>query len=137
MGMEAASKSTEPIFLTMEANQDAYLQVWKTVDSSTPQLLWPGKETGQASLKITAGRRQYIPLSMESGPIAFTARLSRTPHEPTMKQEAAMYDRLSSNQLQEHIAPSGTAGSQERATYIVNQDSSAATQIIVEIPLGK
>jgi hypothetical protein len=137
MGMEAASKSTEPVFLTMEANQDAYLQVWKTVGSSTPQRLWPEKEAGQVSMKMTVGRRQHIPLPMESGPIAFTARLSRIPHEPTMKQETAMYDRLSSNQLQERIAPSGTAGSQERATYIVNQDSSATAQIIVEIPLGK
>ena len=137
MGMEAASKSTKPLFLTVEANQDAYLQVWKTVGSSTPQLLWPGKEAGQASLKMTAGRRQHIPLPMESGPIIFTARLSQVPHEPTMKQEAAMYDRLSSNQLQERIAPSGTAGSQEHATYIVNQDSSATTHIIVEMLLDK
>ena len=137
MGMEAASKSTEPVFLTMEANQDAYLQVWKTVGSSTPQLLWPGKETGQVSLKMTAGRRQHIPLPMESGPIIFTARLSQVPHEPTMKQEAAMHDRLSSNQLQERIAPSGTDGSQEHATYIVNQDSSATAHIIVEMLLDK
>jgi hypothetical protein len=137
MGTEAASKSIAPVFLTMEANQDAYLQVWKTVGSSTPQLLWPGKETGQVSLKMTAGRRQHIPLPVESGPIIFTARLSQVPHEPTMKQEAAMHDRASSNQLQERIAPSGTVGSQEHATYIVNQDSSATAQIIVEIPLGK
>jgi hypothetical protein len=137
MGMEAASKSTEPVFLTMEANQDAYLQVWKTVGSSTPQLLWPGKETGQVSLKMTAGRRQHITLPMESGPTTYTARLSQVPHEPTMKQEAAMYDRLSSNQLQERIAPSGTDGSQEHATYIVNQDSSATAHIIVEMLLGK
>ena len=63
-----ASKSIQPIFLTVEANQDAYLQVWKTVGSSTPQLQWPEKETGQISLKIAAGQRQYTPLTMESGP---------------------------------------------------------------------
>ena len=46
-----ASKSIQPVFLTVEANQDAYLQVWETVGSSTPQLLWPEKESGQTSLK--------------------------------------------------------------------------------------
>ena len=30
-----ASKSTDPVHLTVETNQDAYLQIWKTVGSST------------------------------------------------------------------------------------------------------
>ena len=92
-----------PVRLTVEANQDAYLQVWKTVGSSTPQLLWPEKESGQTSLKITAGQRQHIPLSMGSGPATLTARLSRVPSESITKQETGMFDRLSPNQLQESI----------------------------------
>jgi hypothetical protein len=132
-----ASKSIQPVFFTVEANQDAYLQVWKTVGSSTPQLLWPEKETGQFSLKMTAGQRQHILLPMENGPVTLTARLSRAPSGPITRQEAAMFNRLSPNQLQESIMPSGAAGSQERATYVVNPDPSTTAQISVEIPLGR
>jgi hypothetical protein len=133
----AAAKSIQPVFLTLEANQDAYLQVWKTVGSSTSQLLWPEKETGQISLKMTAGQRQHFPLPMESGPLTLTARISRVPSGPVTRQETATFDRLSPNQLHERITPSGTAGSQERATYVVNRDPSATAQLDVEIILGR
>lgn len=133
-----ALKSTEPVHLTVEANQDAYLQVWETAGSSTPQLLWPEKETGQTSLKMTAGQRQYIPLSgMESGAITLTARLSRVRSESITRQETGMIDRLSPNQVQESITASNRTGSQERATYVVNQDPSATAQIAVDITLGQ
>jgi hypothetical protein len=133
----AAAKSTEPVRLTVETNQGAYLQVWKTTGSSTPQLLWPEKETGQIALKITAGQRQHILLPMKSGPVTLTARLSRAPFGPITREEAAMFDRLSPNQLQESFTPSGAAGSQERATYVVNQDPSTTAQIAVVITLGR
>ena len=137
MDAATASKSVQPAFLTVEANQDAYLQVWQTVGSSTPQLLWPEKETGQISLKMTAGRRQHIALSMESGPVTLTARLSRVLFGPITRQEAAMSDRLSPNQLQESFTASGPTGSQEYATYVVNQDLSTAAQIAVGITLDR
>jgi hypothetical protein len=133
----AAAKSIQPVFLTVEANQDAYLQVWKAVGSSTPQLLWPEKETGQISLKITAGQRQHIPLPMESGPVTLTVSLSRVPPGPTTKHEAAMFDQLSPNQLQESITATNQTGSQERATYVVNQDPSSPAQVAVDITLGR
>ncbi len=132
-----ASKGIQPVFLTVEANQDAYLQVWETVGSSTPQLLWPEKETGQISLKITAGQRQHIPLPMESGPVTLTARISRVPSGPITRQEAAMFDRLSPNQLRESITANNQTGSQERATYIVNQDPSTTAQIAVNMTLDR
>jgi hypothetical protein len=132
----AAAKSIQPVFLTVEANQNVYLQVWETVGSSTPQLLWPEKETGQISLKITAGQREQIPLQMKNKLITLTARLSRVPPGPTMKHEPAMDDRLSPNQLQKLSTPSGAAGSQERATYVVNQDPFTA-QIAVEMILDR
>ena len=131
-----ASKSVRPVFLTVEANQDAYLQVWKAVGSSTPQLLWPEKETGQISLKITARQRQYISLPMESGPVTLTVRLSRVPPGPTTRHEGATFDRLSLNQLQESITASNQPGSKELATYVVKQDPSATAQIAVDITLG-
>ena len=132
-----ASKSIQPVFLTVEANQDAYLQVWETVGSSTPQLLWPEKETGQISLTITAGQRQHILLPMESRPVTLTARLSRVPSGPITKLEAAMSDRLSPNQLQESFSASNQTGSQERATYVVNQDPSTTAQIAVDMTLDR
>ena len=132
-----ASKSIQPVFLTVEANQDAYLQVWERVGSSTPQLLWPEKESGQTSLKITAGQRQYIPLSIESGPTTLTARLSRVPSESITGQETGMVEPLSLNQLQESITASNRTGSQERATYVVNPDPSTAAQVAVDITLDR
>jgi len=132
-----ASKSIQPVFLTVEANQDAYLQVWETVGSSTPQLLWPEKETGQISLKITAGQRQHVPLPMESGPVTLTARISRIPSGPITRQEATMFDRLSPNQLRESITASNQTSSQERATYVVNQDPSSPAQVAIDITLGR
>jgi hypothetical protein len=131
------AKNIQPVFLTVEANQDAYLQVWKTIGSSPPQLLWPGKETGQISLKMTAGRRQQIPLPMESGPVTLTVHLSRVPPEPITRQETAMFDRLSLNQLQESVSASNQISSQERATYVVNQDPSTTAQIAVDMTLGR
>ena len=137
MDAATALKSTEPVRLTVEANQDAYLQVWKTAGSSTPQLLWPEKETGQASLKMTAGQRELIPLPMENKPITLTAHLSLVPPGPITKQEGAMYKRRSPTQLQEFITPSGTTGSQEHATYIVNKNRSTTAQLAVEIILSQ
>jgi len=132
-----ASKSIEPVFLTVEANQDAYLQVRKTVDSSTPQLLLPEEKTGQIPLKIAAGQRQHIPLPTDSGTVTLTARLSRVPFGPITRQEAAISDRLSPNQLHESFIASGPTGSQEHATYVVNQDPSTTAQIAVDIPFGR
>ena len=132
-----ALKSSEPVHLTVEANQDAYLQVWERVGSSTPQLLWPEKESSQTSLKITAGQRQHIPLSMESGPITLTARLSRVPSESITTPETGMADRLSPSQVQESITANNRTGSQERATYVVNPDPSTAAQVAVDIILSR
>jgi hypothetical protein len=131
------SKSIEPVFLTVEANQDTYLQVWKTVDSSTPQLLLPEDKTGQISLKIAAGQRQHIPLPTDSGTLTLTARLSRVPFGPITKQEAAMFDRFSPHQLQESFTAISPTGSQERATYVVNQDPSTTAQVAVDITFGR
>ena len=132
-----ASKSIQPLFLTVEANQDAYLQIWETVGSSTPQLLWPEKKTARTSPKITAGQRLHIPLPMESGPVTFTARLSRVPPRPTTRHEAVMSDRLSPNQLQESITASNQPGSQEHATYVVNQDTTTTAQVAVDMTLSR
>lgn len=136
MGAAAASRSIRPIILTVEANQDAYVQIWKTVGSSTPQLLWPKNETGQSSLRIAVWQRQQIPLSRENRPLTLTAHISRIPLELITRRETAPLNRLSPNQLQESITPSGAGKSPERATYVVNQDPSI-TQIAVDMILDR
>lgn len=133
----ATAKSTEPAHFTVEANQEAYLQIWITAGSSAPQLLWPEKATGQISLKMNAGQRQHIPLPLESGPVTLTARLSRSPFGPVTSQESTIFDRFSPNQLQESIITSNQTGSQEHATYVVNHDPSRTAQIAVDIALGR
>jgi hypothetical protein len=132
-----ASKSAEPVHLTVEVNQDAYLQIWETAGSSTPRLLWPDKESGQTSLKITAGQRQHIPLSMGSGSATLTVRLSQVPSGSITRQEIGMLDKLSPNQVQESITASSRTGSQEHATYVVNPDPSTAAQIAVNITMSQ
>lgn len=133
----AALKHSLSGVLTIKTNQDAYLQVWETAGSSTPQLLWPKKETGQISLKMAAGQRDRIPLPMGNEPVTLMALLSRIPLGPTMKREDVQYDRLSPKHLQESITASDRTGSQEHAIYIVNLAPSTTAQIAVDIPLNR
>ena len=74
---------------------------------------------------------------MESGSVTLTARLSRSPFGPITSQEATMFDRLSPDQLQESVIVSNRTGSQEQATYVVNQDPSTTAQIAVDIVLDR
>ena len=119
------------------SNQDAYLQIWKSVGSSTAQLQLPEKETGQLSLKMIAGQRQYIHLPMDREPTTLTARLSLVPFGPITRKGTAGFDRPSPHQLQESVTDRNETGSRERATYVVNQDSSTTAQITVDIILGR
>lgn len=128
-----AAKSPEPVYLTVEANQEAYLQIWK--QAPTPQLLFPEKETSQISLKIAGGQRQRLPLPRESGTIAI--RLSRIPFGPVSRQEAVMLGRLSTNQIQETMTTGMPTSQPEQATYIVNQDPSPTAQIAVEVRIDR
>jgi hypothetical protein len=132
-----ASKVIEPTFLILEANQDAYLQIWRTVGSSTMQLEWPEKETGETSLKLPVGQRQYIALPTKSGSYTLMVRLSRVPFGPITRQEASLFDRPSPTQLQEPITSSNQTGSQERATYVVNQNPCTGAHVTVEITFSR
>jgi len=120
-----AKQNSGQAYLTVEANQNAYLQIWKT-GVETPQLLLPEKESGQISLRIAGGQRQRLPLP--TGSESITIRLSRMPFGPVTRQEAVMLGRVSPNQIQET-----TISQQEQATYVVNQDPSVTAQIAVEV----
>ncbi len=79
-----ASQQKGSVHLTAETNQGSYVQIWTTIGSSTPQLLFPEKESGQISSKMIAGHRQSILLPTESGTV--TVRLSRMPFGPITRQ---------------------------------------------------
>jgi hypothetical protein len=130
-----ALKSGDQARLTIEVNQDAFVQIWKTAGSSAPQLWFPTKEPGQISKQVPAGRRQSIPLSQENEPYTLTVRLSRVPFGPLPDQEPVTLV-VPSNQLQERVIPDDSTGSQEQATYVVNTNPSPTVQLIAEIPIG-
>ena len=127
----AASTSSTPVQLTIETNQDGYIQVWRNVGSADTQLLLPLKESGHISMKIQAGQRQRLPLPADSGTVI--VRLSRVPFGPISRQEAALLNRRSPNLIQESVATPPPTGSQELATYVVSQDPSPTAQIAVDI----
>lgn len=127
----AASTSSTPVQLTIETNQDGYIQVWRNVGSADTQLLLPLKESGHISMKIQTGQRQRLLLPANSGTVIL--RLSRVPFGPISRQEAALLNRRSPNLIQESVATPHPTGSQELATYVVSQDPSPTTQIAVDI----
>lgn len=128
-----ASKNSTPVQLTIELNQDGYIQVWKNVGSANTQLLLPQKDSGHISQKIHAGQRQRLPLPADSGTVI--VRLSRVPFGPISRQEAALLNRRSPHLLQESGTSPSPTGSQEQATYVVSQDLSPTAQIAVDILL--
>lgn len=127
----ASAASTTPVHITLEPNQDGYIQVWRNVGEANTQLLLPLKETGRISMKIQAGQRQRLPLPPDSGTVV--VRLSPVPFGPISRQEAALLTRRSPALIQESVTPSQPSGSSERATYVVSQDSSPTAEITVDI----
>lgn len=130
-----AAKIPEPVYLTVETNQDAYIQIWKRAGGATPQLVFPEKETSQISHRIAAGQRQRMALPTESEMV--TVRLSRMPFGPITRQEAVMLGRGSPRQIQETMKTGSPTAKDEQATYVVNQDPSPTAQIAVDIPIDR
>lgn len=127
----AASTSSRPVQLTMESNQDAYLQVWKNVGPAGTQLLLPQKDSGHISQKIQAGQRQRLALPAESGTVI--VRLSRVPFGPISRQEAALLNRRSPDLIQESVTAPLPTGLRELATYVVSQNPAPNAEIAVDI----
>lgn len=127
-----ASGHNGPILLTVESNQEVYLQLWMTTESRPPQLLFPRKDGGQAELKLFGGRRQSVLLPIASKPITIIARLSRISLAPTLDQDPSPMARRTRDPLQELVTTSEEAPHQEEATYVVNQDASL-NQLTVSI----
>lgn len=127
----AASRISTPVQLTIETNQDGYIQVWRNVGSANTQLLLPQKDSGHISQKIQAGQRQRLVLPADSGTVI--VRLSRIPFGPISRQEAALLNRRSPNLLQESATTPHPTGSQELASYVISQDLSPTAEIAVDI----
>jgi hypothetical protein len=133
---KTAATSTNPVRLTVETNQEAYLQIWKSVGVSPPQLLFPDGNSGPHSLKLVAGQRQIVPLSRARGAVSLFVRLSRIPPEPRAEQDIPLRDHLSLDRLQEsHTVLESIAG-QEHAAYAVNRDV-FSDQLLVNIIEGQ
>ena len=129
-----AFTSSSPVYFTVEANQDAFLQIWKSAGSSTGQWLSPDQGAGQSFIRMATGQRWSVLLPMENGPFSLTVRLSRVPFEPVDRGEAVVSDRPPLDQIQESVAATGADASQELATYVVNRNSSS-DQVSVTIPI--
>ncbi|MCE3224529.1 MAG: uncharacterized protein K0S58_2709 [Nitrospira sp.] len=134
-----AAKSTGPLRISVEANQDAFLQILQSLGASGTRLWWPPQETGKISLKVLAGKRSDIPLppSAENGLLNLIIRLSPKPFAPLTMQEVGMLDRFAANLLIEPVGHGGGTGAQEEAIYVVSQDSSQTAQMTVEIPVRR
>ena len=134
VSVATAARSKEPVRISVEATQDAYLQLLQNLGSAGTRLWWPPQETGKISLKLLAGKRSEIPMPppAENGLITLIIRLSPKPFGPLTMQEVGMLDRFSANLLTESIS----AGAQEQATYVVSQDPSTSAQLAVEIPVS-
>lgn len=134
-----AARSKDPVRITVEAAQDAYLQVLQNLGSAGTRLWWPPQETGKISLKLLAGKRSEIPLPppAENGLITLIIRLSPKPFGPLTMQEVGMLDRFSANLLTESVSLGGATGGQEQATYVVSQELSTSAQLAVEIPVSQ
>ena len=117
-----------PVTLTVESNQEAYVQIWTRAGDSLPELVLPAKETGRISLKTVPGQRQEIHVSQENDRVI--VRLSRVPFGPITRQEAVMAGRSTPDQVTESASEA-----QEQATYVANPDLSAAA-LAIEILLS-
>ena len=111
------------------------MQIWRAVESSTPQLFFPEKETGRISTTLPAGQRRSVMLPAEPG--SLTVRLARTPFDSITRQESVRPERPSPHQILETVTTGTTTGLQEQATYVVNQDASPTSVIVVDIPLSQ
>jgi len=133
-----AAKSTGPVRISLESNQDAFLQILQSLGASGTRLWWPPQETGKISLKVQAGKRNEIPLPppAENGLLNLIIRLSPKPFAPLTMQEVGMLDRFAVNLLIESVSSGGT-GAQEQATYVANQDSTQTSQMTVEISIRR
>lgn len=132
---KTAATSLEPARLTLETNQDAYLQVWKAAGDSSLQLQFPDGDDTPHFIRIVAGQRQTIPLSREHGPVTIFVHLSRVLQESPAKRESLLRDRRAPDRFHTSSTVRESVTRGENATYAVNRDLSS-DQLVVDIVTG-
>lgn len=137
MDAATAAMSAEPVRLTINTNQPAYLQVWAMGGSSPTKLLFPEKGSGQISTRIAPGQRQLIPVPAEHHTGTLVIRLSLVPFGPISRQEAALLDRPATGQLLESVTGSVTHGQAEQATYVIGSPSASIIQTAIALSPGQ
>ncbi len=128
-----ASGHRGPILLTVESNQEAYLQLWLTSTSHPPQRLLPQKDDAQPSLKLSAGQRTSVSFPLATQPITIIAHISRQSMARTFDQDLPPMTRQTLDTVQESVTTDSDRPQQENATYVVNQDASM-NQLTVRVP---
>ncbi|WP_455377283.1 hypothetical protein [Petrachloros mirabilis] len=132
---ETAVKSARPVLLTVEVNQNSYVQIWETRESSTFLLLLPDKDSGETSSRIMPGQRRAIPMPTGTGTV--TIRVSSSPLSLVTGQESVKLNRPSSYQIHETVTTQSETGLHNQAHYVVNTDTTRPAQLVVEIPLSR
>ncbi|MEK9142330.1 MAG: hypothetical protein AAB308_14850 [Nitrospirota bacterium] len=115
--------------LTIESNQDGYLEVWEQTEALPPHLLFPVDPNGQRPSKLAA--HEHVNLSLQ---VTFDTLMIRFSRASSNSVESTMLDRSSQNQLRESVTSNGGHGSQEQATYVVNHDPSLQ-EIMILVPI--
>lgn len=128
-----ASGHKGPLFLTVESNQEAYVQIWAATDSTPPQLLLPMNDGGNTALKLFTGQRHSVLLPITGKPSTIVARIARIPLGPTLEEDSSFETRPGPHILQETVTAIAGTPQQEEATYTVNQDPSV-NQLTVSFP---
>ena len=118
--------------LTIESNQEGYLQIWRHVSSSNLQLLFPTAETEPSHAKLSA--HTPLTLSIPSTPGMLVFRFARTGAIPSATFDSRLLDEFARGQLRESVMTGETPGFQPPIHYIVNQDPSLS-EIVVQIVL--
>jgi hypothetical protein len=119
-----------PVELTVESNQDGFLQVWKQVDASKPQLLFPISETEQPRSRLTA--HTPLTISIPSRPGMLVIRFSRTDAIPSTAFDRTQFNDSSQHHLRESVITDEASGFLLPTHYVVNQDPSLS-EIVVHI----
>jgi hypothetical protein len=124
-----ATDQPQQITLTIESNQEGYLQVWEQSEALPPHLLFPIDQNEQMPSKL--GAHERVKLSLQ---VTLDSLMIRFSHASSNSAERSMRDRSSQNQLRESVAIDGGHGSQVQATYVVNQDPSLQ-EIVIRVPM--
>ena len=122
--------SAAPLALSIESNQDGYLQLWKQVGPAQPQLLFPISEAEQLRSKLAA--HTPVIISIPSMPDRLTIRFSRTDRIPSATIDNTLLDNFSRGQLRESVLTDDASSFPPSIHYIVNEDP-ARSEIVVHI----